>query len=232
MCNVHGEEIVSVISSRIKALLFLQIITFEGLVEAAGDSLFRLLSVEGGVERSSDGSDWVPIEEKTELMPGTWLKTSRVGAATLLLPDNTQTRIGSNTILKLNIPKTSVGSKSILLSLSEGKVWSRTNRVSVDLKIKIPGATASVRGTEWVVEVTPSSDAKLSVLEGSIALKTSSESVQIQSGQSASVKAINGAIRLSSIVSSDEIRQFIYRYKLEPLATCRRGKFLFGQKAC
>ena len=67
MCNVHGEEIVSVISSRIKALLFLQIITFAGLVEAAGDSLFRLLSVEGGVERSSDGSDWVPIEEKTEL---------------------------------------------------------------------------------------------------------------------------------------------------------------------
>jgi tetratricopeptide (TPR) repeat protein len=224
MCNVHGQEIVSVIGNKIKVLLFLQIITFAGLVEAADDSLFRLLSIEGSVERSSDGSDWVPLEEKTELMPGTWLKTSRVGAATLLLPDNTQTRIGSNTILKLNIPQTSVGSKSIVLSLSAGKVWSRTNRVSVDLKIKIPGATASVRGTEWVVEVTPSSDAKLSVLEGSIALKTTSESVQVQNGQSASVKATNGAIRLSSLVSSDEIRQFIYRYKLEPLAYMPKGE--------
>ena len=34
-----------------------------------------------------------------------------------------------------------------------GKIWSKTNKKPVKIKLKAPNAVASIRGTEWIYEV-------------------------------------------------------------------------------
>ena len=128
------------------SLVVLALLLWESSATAA--SSFEVISVEGNVSESQDGLNWSKADAATVLEPQDWLKTDRSGMATLLLPDSTQTKIGPNTKIKLIGPPDLKQSSTIALNISSGKVWSRTNRVEVDLKIRIPGATASVRGTE------------------------------------------------------------------------------------
>lgn len=191
--------------------------------EARADGKFEVISVEGNVSESQDGQSWSKTDAATILEPQDWLKTDRSGMATLLLPDSTQTKIGPNTKIKLIGPPDLKQSSSIALNISSGKVWSRTNRVEVDLKIRIPGATASVRGTEWIAQVNESGIGSLSVLAGTVEIKTTKETALIETGQVASVDAVTGNLSISSVISSNEARQFIYHYMAQPLAYLPRG---------
>lgn len=185
---------------------------------------FKLLSTEGIVSESENGEDWVDANLQTVLEANDWLKTDRSGMATLLLPDSTQTRIGQNTKIKLMRPARPQKSATIVLDIAAGKVWSRTNRTEVDLKIKIPGASASVRGTEWIAEALGDGTSSITVLEGDVEIATKTSTATVKRGQLARIDVATGSFSISNVISSDEARQFIYRYEAQPLAYLPAGK--------
>ena len=77
---------------------------------------------------------------------------------------------------------------------------------------------ATIRGTEWVVEVSSDSSSTLAVLEGEINLKgDGSEGETIESGDVASISK-DGEISVSKILNPAEYLQFVFNYKIEPAA--------------
>ena len=131
---------------------------------------FKILSTKGKVEVSRDQKSWSGVKAPAKITSGTWIRTGPSGTATIVLPDKTQTKIAKNSELLLK--GKSGGSGEVKLKL--GKVWAKTNKKPVKIKIKAPNAVASIRGTEWVIEVDNSGSSSLAVMEGNIDLKSNS----------------------------------------------------------
>ena len=174
---------------------------------------FEILSVKGLVELSTDQKKWEEANPPQKIVSGTWIRTGSSASAALVLPNKTQTRIAKNSELLLKSKE-----KKSQVKLKLGKLWSKTNKKPVELKINAPNAVASIRGTEWVVEVDQNGESSLAVMEGEIELASSSgDTKSIASG---SVAAVNksGKISVAKIINPEEYLQFVYRYRIEPLA--------------
>ena len=107
---------------------------------------FEILSVKGMVELSTDQKNWQKASPPQKINSGTWIRTGPSASAALVLPNKTQTRIAKNSELLLKSKE-----KKSEVKLKLGKLWSKTNKKPVELKINAPNAVASIRGTEWVV---------------------------------------------------------------------------------
>ena len=174
---------------------------------------FEILSVKGMVELSTDQKNWQKASPPQKINSGTWIRTGPSASAALVLPNKTQTRIAKNSELLLKSKE-----KKSEVKLKLGKLWSKTNKKPVELKINAPNAVASIRGTEWVVEVDDNGESSLAVMEGEIQLASSSgENKSVESGSVASVSK-SGQITLVKLVNPAEYLQFVYRYRVEPLA--------------
>ena len=167
---------------------------------------FEILSVKGLVELSTDQMKWEEANPPQKIVSGTWIRTGSSASAALVLPNKTQTRIAKNSELLLKSKE-----KKSQVKLKLGKLWSKTNKKPVELKINAPNAVASIRGTVWVVEVDQNGESSLAVMEGEIELASSSgDTKSIASG---SVAAVNksGKISVAKIINPEEYLQFVYR---------------------
>ena len=174
---------------------------------------FEILSTKGLVELSSDQENWQEVNPPQKINSGTWIRTGPSASAALLLPNNTQTRIAKNSELLLKSKD-----KKSDVKLKLGKLWSKTNKKPVTLKINAPNAVASIRGTEWVVEVDQNGETSLAVMEGEIALASNNGNEKdVASGSVANVDK-TGKITIVKLVNPKEYLQFVYRYRIEPLA--------------
>ena len=203
------------------SLVVLALLLWESSATAASN--FEVISVEGNVSESQDGHNWSKADAATVLQPQDWLKTDRSGMATLLLPDSTQTKIGPNTKASLIGPPDLKQSSTIALNISSGKVWSRTNRVEVDLKIRIPEQPHQCEELNGLRKYMTAEKGPSPVLAGTVEIKTTKKTVLIETGQIASVDGATGNLSISSVISSDEARQFIYHYMAQPLAYLPHG---------
>ncbi len=175
---------------------------------------FKILSTKGKVEISRDQKSWSRVKGPTDINSGTWIKTGPSGSATLVLPDKTQTRIAKNSELLLKGKKNESGE----VKLKVGKIWAKTNKKPVKIKIKAPNAVASIRGTEWVIEVDNSGGSSLAVMEGNITLASNSGASKSIDGGSVATIDRSGKISVAKLINPGEYLQFVYRYQVEPLA--------------
>ena len=144
---------------------------------------FEILSVKGLVELSTDQMKWEEANPPQKIVSGTWIRTGSSASVALVLPNKTQTRIAKNSELLLKSKE-----KKSQVKLKLGKLWSKTNKKPVELKINAPNAVASIRGTEWGVEVDQNGESSLAVMEGEIELASSSgDTKSIASGSVAAV---------------------------------------------
>ena len=99
-----------------------------------------------------------------------------------------------------------------------GKIWSKTNKKPVKIKLKAPNAVASIRGTEWIYEVDSNQVSSMAVLEGQIDLASNNGSKKnVSSGELASISK-NGTISVNKLLNPGDYLQFVFRYELEPYA--------------
>ena len=182
---------------------------------AHGVPQFNILNIEGRVEISLDSIDWEVLERPRQLQSGVWIRTSRTGVAVLLLPDETQTRIGASTTLRLQAAASE--DESISMDLTRGKLWSKTNRKKLKLEIRVPKATASVRGTEWLIDVLKTGSTEISVLEGTVSLTNAiGGNEDVSFGQKGEIDS-SGRISVTKLVNPENALQFIYPFFPEPL---------------
>ena len=128
---------------------------------------FEILKFNGNIQYSFDNKNWKKLLVKQKLKSGVWLKTGSKAKVTLLLPNRTQTILSRNTTVQLNDNQKE---KTTGIKLDMGKIWSKTNKKPVKIKLKAPNAVASIRGTEWIYEVDSNQVSSMAVLEGQIDL--------------------------------------------------------------
>ncbi len=63
---------------------------------------FKIISFKGIVETSADQQSWNIVSEGQSVDTGTWIRTGPKAAATILLPNRTQTKISRNAEFQLN----------------------------------------------------------------------------------------------------------------------------------
>jgi len=88
----------------------------------------------------------------------------------------------------------------------------------VKIKIKAPNAVASIRGTEWVIEVDNNGGSSLAVMEGNISLASNSGATKSIDGGSVATVDRSGKVSVAKLVNPGEYLQFVYSYQVEPLA--------------
>ncbi len=182
---------------------------------AAWSEEFKIITFQGVVETSTDQKIWNVISQGQLLESGSWLRTGPKASATILLPNRTQTKVSRNAEFQLNF---AAKEKETQVKLKIGKIWSKTNKKPAKISVKAPNAVASIRGTEWVVEVLEDSSSSLAVLEGEIGLKgDDGVSKKIDNGQIANVSS-NGVISVTKLLNPANFLQFIFRYEVEPFA--------------
>ncbi len=181
---------------------------------------FKVIAFEGIVESSTDQQIWNVVSQGQRLENGSWLRTGSKASATILLPNRTQTKVSRNAEFQLNFV---AKEKTTQVNLKIGKIWSKTNKKPAKISVKAPNAVASIRGTEWVVEVLADSSSSLAVLEGEVALKSNDgASKQIDNGQIANVSS-SGVISVTKLLNPGNYLQFIFRYEVEPFAYAPRN---------
>ena len=174
---------------------------------------FKIVSFKGMVETSVDQELWNIVTEGQLVETGIWIRTGPKASATILLPNRTQTKISRNAEFQLNYQ-----AKQTQVNLKVGKIWSKTNKKPAKITVKAPNAVASIRGTEWIVEVSEDSSSTLAVLEGSISVAgKDGQPKEIDNGQIANIGS-NGKISVNKLLNPDNYLQFIFRYEVEPFA--------------
>ncbi|MDA9815826.1 FecR domain-containing protein [Alphaproteobacteria bacterium] len=174
---------------------------------------FKIVSFKGMVETSVDQELWNIVTEGQLVETGIWIRTGPKASATILLPNRTQTKISRNAEFQLNYQ-----AKQTQVNLKVGKIWSKTNKKPAKITVKAPNAVASIRGTEWIVEVSEDSSSTLAVLEGSISVAgKEGQPKEIDNGQIANISS-NGKISVNKLLNPDNYLQFIFRYEVEPFA--------------
>ena len=182
---------------------------------AAFADTFQILALKGQAEISLDKSTWENVQSGQMLPSGTWVKTGANAKVTILLPDRTQTIIARNSEVQLNRPS---GENKTAVKVNLGKLWAKTNKKPISLSVKAPNAAATIRGTEWVVDVSSSGQSSLAVVEGFIALSNNEgEITEVNNGELATVGA-SGQISVSRILNPKSYIQFVFRYEVEPQA--------------
>lgn len=194
---------------------FILTIVFIFTTNIAWSETFKVVSFKGVVETSIDQKIWKIISQGQIVKTGSWIRTGPKASATILLPNRTQTKISRNAEFQLNYQSKE---KQTQVNLKLGKIWSKTNKKPAKISVKAPNAVASIRGTEWVVEVLADSSSSLAVLEGAISLESDDGvTKQIDNGEIANV-ATNGAISVSKLLNPENYLQFIFKYEVEPFA--------------
>ena len=173
-----------------------------------------LIKITGKVEISPDMKRWKTVTKTQKIENKTWIKTGKDGSVVLVLPDRTQTKITRNSTLFLE--KKPKQNQTIKLKL--GKIWSKTNKIPVKIKLWSPNAVASIRGTEWVSEVKSDGTSVIALLEGEVSIKSDTgNSVNINAGSVANINK-KGLISSTKIINSGKYLQFLYNYQIEPYA--------------
>ncbi len=183
---------------------------------------FEILKYSGDVQVSSNNKNWKKVDKPQKLNNGFWIKTGRDAKITLLLPNRTQTIIGKNSTIQLNHEKKTAQTK---VKLNMGKIWSKTNKKPVKIQIKTPNAVASIRGTEWVFDVSKNEKSSIAVMEGVVELANNSGvKKSVEKDQLASVDK-SGNIRVNKLLNPGEYLQFVFRYEIEPFAYFPKSLF-------
>ena len=215
---------------KFKPLLFLVWLGFScvAISAMAFADAFQVLAIKGQAEISPDKSNWEKVQSGQTVPSGAWIKTGPNAKVTMLLPDRTQTIIAKNSEVQLNKPS---GDKKTTVKVNLGKLWAKTNKKPISLSIKAPNAAATIRGTEWVVDVSRNGQSSLAVVEGYIALQNNNgEITEINDGELATV-GDTGQISVSRILNPKSYIQFVFRYEVEPQAYLPNVAALMGPQA-
>ena len=173
-----------------------------------------LIKITGKVEISPDMKSWKTVTKAQKIENKTWIKTGKDGSVVLVLPDRTQTKVTRNSTLFLEKkPK-----QNQTINLKLGKIWSKTNKIPVKIKLRSPNAVASIRGTEWVSEVKSDGTSVIALLEGEVSINSDAgNSININAGSVANIDK-KGLISSTKIINSGKYLQFLYNYEIEPYA--------------
>lgn len=139
------------------------------LFAVSGFAEIRVVSVKGTAAFKA-GGQWVPLQAGTALAVGYKVSTGVKSNAVIRIHNHTVT-VQQLTIMKISESIEDWRSSSTRLSLRRGAVRAKVAknaRIRTVFKVSTPVATSSVRGTEELVEYSPTFGMNVSVMQGSV----------------------------------------------------------------
>lgn len=135
----------------------------------------------------------------------TRVKTGADGKAKLILPDGTEFSFGANTEFEMDefIYDPTVDTKEMVVDCIKGffrfvtgKLAETKKRIRpTNIKIRLPVGSMGIRGTDFLVNVEPSGETRVAVLEGTVELAPdAAEAVFLRAGEEARVAADAGTV--------------------------------------
>ena len=142
----------------------------------AADAKLSALQGEVKVRTTATGA-WAAAAKGMALPVGAAIKTGANARAEITYPDGTVARIAKGSILAINMPTDKGWGRLVV-----GKIWTKVAK-GKGAKFVTPSATASVLGTELMLEVGEFQETKIIVLEGLVGFTGSlGDQVQVKGG--------------------------------------------------
>ena len=156
--------------------------------DECGDWAAETFDVGGRVEiRRANSSTWSPLTIGVAVCLGDSVRTHPYSRAGIRLPDETPVRLNEETTATFHPDP----QKRTLLELLRGLIG-LTSRDPLSLSISTPMVNAGLEGTEFTVEVTDS-EVVFSVYEGVVALDNETVSLDVATGERATIGAAGAA---------------------------------------
>lgn len=175
-----------------------------------------IVSAKGGEElRIMREGLWRPAVVSQDVIGGDTLNTGELGALGITFADQTTIRLGRQSTLVVNAIASSPAQGTTELTLSAGAVWARASRGGSGVKVDTPAAAASIRGTDWSLNVQGDRTA-LVVMEGEVELSNQQGSVTVRQGEAASAR-IGEKPSKTILVRSDDREQMLFYVELRDL---------------
>lgn len=119
----------------------------------------------------------IPLTDNDKVKEGDVVQTGPASSALLTWVDGSKVQVGPESRLEVKKCFSRNQQEVSLFRLDTGQIWSRISkrlRRESRFEVETPVAVAGVRGTIFSVAVIPSGGARISVLDGSVLLRTTS----------------------------------------------------------
>jgi Tol biopolymer transport system component len=131
--------------------------------------------------REAGQSPFLPGYDREPLVPNDTVRTDSTGFAEIDYPDGSLTRLDVNTVFSVTQLVNTPERRAVSAQLDVGRSWNRVVEItgSGGFSVSTPDATATVRGTVFVVACDPSRTCQFVVFEGSLQVRTVSGTVVV-----------------------------------------------------
>lgn len=155
------------------------------ILPAGSGHAAEIVSIEGtGQFRPPQQSDWSPARVKQTLKPLEFVRTGDLSKMALLFPDRTQIRLAPNSVLQIKEAASEKGGRTVV-DLNRGRTWMQSKTAPGGFAVQTPGAVASIRGTDWEIEVAPDGTSILTVLSGEVEFANALGTVRVERNEQA-----------------------------------------------
>jgi tetratricopeptide (TPR) repeat protein len=130
--------------------------------------------------RRAGAPQWEKAHINQELFEGDAVKTAAAAQAAIICMDETQIRMNENTILVMKFVSPSpslrpgepvpAAPQTSTYQVLQGEIWVRNKRKKFRFDLEHPGATATIRGTEINVKVSPDGTTRITLMEGNVCI--------------------------------------------------------------
>lgn len=146
---------------------------------AHANAVAEIISIEGtGQFRDPQQADWSAARVKQSLKPLQFVRTADLSKMALVFADRTQIRLAPNSVLQIKEAASANGGKTVV-DLNRGRTWMQSKTAPGGLAIQTPSALASIRGTDWEIEVDPDGRSTLTVLSGEVDFSNAQGSLRV-----------------------------------------------------
>jgi len=181
-----------------------------GETPAAGGQDPVLLTLSGAVEVQAAGAKgWVAAHPNQILHWGDQLQTGKNSRATLRLSDLSVLRIYELTTMEMKPPAKTKANE--VIDVKSGATYFFNRDKPQETQFQTPSASGAIRGTEFNLVVREDGSTELSLLDGEVELTNAQGSVQLQSGEQATVE-MGRAPRKTALIDAINIIQWTLYY--------------------
>ena len=167
-----------------------------------------VLEIENTLEvRRSGAAVWDPGRTNQILLPGDRLRTGERSRAVLRLSNLTLIRIGELSVLEVPEPEPT---ERIGLNIFKGIFYFFHRDKPGDFQIRTPTVSATVRGTEFNVEVAEDNKTVLALLDGEVEATNEFGSVQVRTGELVVAEAGRQPVKTAVINTANVIQWCLY----------------------
>ena len=208
----------------------------------------RLVLIQGEVSvRPASSGVWQPARLQQELFIGDAVRTGPNSKAALLSQDESQIKLNENTVLVLKkvvpsrrlspgepVPAAAPGlPETSVYQVLQGEIWLRNIKEEFLFELETPTVTATIRGTEFTVQVRPDGATNLVLLEGSLKLTNAFGEIWLKPGEESFTRQGEAPTKRLLVSPEDAVQWSLYypgffSYRDLPLAALESPEALSG----